>query len=166
MPISPAKQERASRRDGGSDPGESPGQISTGIRIPQSTSCGSGFEERGIKAEKNSRESSSNETHLQDWLRPGHRVEEKMREDEAYRTTFGERVALVGRNANVNRSRNVSGCKKNQEMFSSKMKSGLHRIWTRLKFQIAESLQVGSVLVLLLSYGMRCIGSGRRSRSR
>ena len=39
----------------------------------------------------------------------------------------------------------------------SKMKSGLHRILTRLKFQIAESLQVGSVFVLLL--GTACAAS-------
>jgi hypothetical protein len=57
----------------GSGPGESPGQISTGIRIPQSTLCGSGFEEPQLNLRKDEEESSRNETNFQKWLRLGHK---------------------------------------------------------------------------------------------
>ncbi len=59
----------------------------------------------------------------------------------------------LGRNANVIPSQNVSGCRKNQEMVTSKMKFGLGGIWARLKIRIAESKQIGLVLVLAVSLG-------------
>jgi hypothetical protein len=73
----------------------------------------------------------------------------------AISSTFGERVALVGRNANFDSipERIWVHEKTWPEMVNSKMKFGLHGIWDRVKFHIAESMRVSAVLVLSLSLG-------------